>query len=249
MLIRLLVRPGRSQPPPCPVRSSCGGVLVGALRRLVRLGPSRGQHRHRPAVQGQPALAAARGRDEPGFSAVPRPAGCRRGCPHPRGSRRDRGRTGATVVRRQGAFPHRSPAGCQPVPGERRPAVPASEAAFVADGPDDRRPAVPRPAGRRPVRPRPVRRAVAAGHGRDAGRRRPDALPDADQGLPPGDGRCARGPSEAAVLGDPAGRRRQRTGGTLSLRAGAAAAELRRAGAGRGGDRRRCAPSSPTCRS
>ena len=154
-----------------------GGVLLARVRRLGGLGPPGRQHRHRPAVQGHPALAAAGDGDEPRLPAVPRPAGRRGGCAHPRGSRRDRERTRGTAFGRQDAFPDRAPAGRQSVPGEGRAAVPAAEAAVGTDGPDHRRPAVPGPAGRRSVGPRPVLGAVAAGHGRDPGRRRPVALP------------------------------------------------------------------------
>ena len=59
-------------------------------------------------------------------------------------------------------------------------AVPRHEAAVRPDGPHDRRAAVPGPARRRSHGARPVLRPGIARHGGDAGRRRPDALSDAD---------------------------------------------------------------------
>ena len=109
------------------------------------------------------------------------------------------------------------------------------EAAIELDGPDDRRAAIPRPAGRRPVGARTVRGVVPARHGGDAGRCGPVALCHPDGGLPPGAGGCVGWASEAIVVGDAAGRRPEQAGGTVPLRACAAASGLWRAGTwGRG---------------
>ena len=127
----------------------------------------------------------------------------------------------------------------------RRVALPAQGGSAVSgpprscgpDGPDHRRAAVPGPARRRSHRRAgcsPRSRCSAWGRARATPICRP-ILP-ALRGVPHGDGRRAGRPPAAAVVADAAGRRADRSGRALPLRAGPAEAGFRRAAAGRRGD-------------
>ena len=143
-------RTGRIQPPPRARRGRWRGLLLAAFSACYAVAPPRRQHRHRPHVLQQPALAAARHRVQPGLPAVQRPAGGRDRRARAGGSRRHRRRAGrqalgritriSSSVRRPDASPFLQQGGA---------AVSRYQAVDRPDGPHHRRAAVPRPARRR----------------------------------------------------------------------------------------------------
>ena len=221
-------------------------LLLAALSAFYAVTHLECQHRHRPDVLQQPAVAAAGRRAQQGLPAVQRPAGGGDRCARAGAGGCHRRRAGRCVGEGSRAFQLGPPAGRVALPAQGGAAVPRHEAADRPDGPHHRRAAVPRPAGRRSDRARPVLRAFAARHGRDQGRRRSRSLSRFARGVPPGDGRCALGSSAPAVVAGAAGRERaQRSRRQVHVRAGAAEARLRRAAARRRSDRDDARASSP----